>query len=124
MRNQFTISTKLSANSNNGGEHGDQSWSETDDTRTAGSSPRFKIPASQTDYEIDLTDMMTVGAFLALRSDQDISVKLNDAANTAIAVKKITAERYGYLAVSADVTKLFVTTGDSETFVDVAYSGT
>lgn len=124
MRNQFTIATKLSETSNNGGEYGDHNWQETDDTHSAGDSRRFKIAAGQTDEEIDLTEVMTTGAYVAIRSDQDVSIKLNDVGNTAISLKKIKDERYAYLAATGDVTKLYVTTGAEETFLDVAFSGT
>lgn len=123
MRNQIQLKTKLSLNANNGGEYGDHDWQESDDSKLAGDSRRFRIAENQTDFEIDLTDMVSVGAYLAVRVDQDVGIKLNDVGNTSLSLRKVSESRYGYLVVTMDVTKLFVTTGATETIVDVAFTG-
>lgn len=122
MRTELALTLGLSETSAGSKELGDHNWTETDDTHADGDSRHFKITGAQTDFEIDLSDIVTTGILFALRSNKAISVKLNSSGATAIVLSLMQANRYAYMLLSASVTKLYVTTTE-DTRLTVAVAG-
>lgn len=123
MRAQSSIRIKLSENMAKGGEYGNHYWPETTDEHERGDSRGFTIPASTDDFEIDLTDLISTGSILALRTNQSIQLRINDVGNDQFPVTVVSEGRYGYFYITGNVTKLFVTTGTAETKVVVGFAG-
>ncbi len=123
MRTELGIKLKLSETLALGGEFGNHNWTEVDDSHDHGDSRLFKISASETDYEIDLTDVIVATSLIALRTNQDISIKINSAGATAIAIDVVNTNRYGYFLASGNITKLYITTGATDTEVVLGFVG-
>jgi len=123
MRTELGIKLKLSETLALGGEFGNHNWTEVDDSHDHGDSRLFKIPASETDYEIDLTGVITTASLVALRTNQDINLKVNSDTATAVAISVVSTNRYGYFLASGNITKLYITTGGTSTEVVLGFVG-
>lgn len=123
MRNKLDFQWILSDSPFGYGEKGIQKINETDDSHFHGDTRGFTVAASETDYELDLTTIVSVGAILFLRVSHECSIKLNDSGNTAISIKPIQTNGFGYFFVTGDVTKVYVTTGMNDTRISLSVTG-
>lgn len=123
MRNKVDFQWMLSDSPFGYGEKGTQKIDETDDSHVHGDTRGFTIPASQTDYELDLTDIVTAGAMLFIRADRECGIKLNSDAASLITLKQLQTNGYAYFFVTADVTKVYVTTGSNDTKLSLSVTG-
>lgn len=123
MKAQTNIQVKLSENQANGGEYGDLYWPEMTSEHERGDSRIFVVPATTTDFEIDLTNLIATGTILALRADKNIDVRLNLVTNAQIPLEIVAEDRYAYFYATGDITKLFISTGSEETQVVIGFVG-
>lgn len=123
VRALLKMELKLSDGALGDGEFGKQKIDEQVDAYNHGNSRKYTVPANQTDYELDLTDIATVGALLYVKTDQAVSVKLNSTGNSGIPINLIEENSPGYFLLTADVTKLYVTTGGTDTTMVLSLMG-
>lgn len=123
MRIELIMKATLSENFAKGGEYGDHFWREINDDHAQGDSRRFVVPAGSTDYEIDLTDLVSTNTVIFLRTSADITLKLGGTGVTGFPVNVVDDDRFGYFLTTGNVTKLYVTTATDPATVIVGFGG-
>jgi hypothetical protein len=105
------------------GERGRQVIDVVDDSHLHGDSRTFVVPASSTDYELDFSKIITNGAMLFLRAQAACSIKINSSGASAIPLTLLSEQGEAYFMLTSDVTKIYVTTGGSNTTISLSIIG-
>jgi len=126
IRVTFEILLQLSENTTEGKELGKSPpWRGKNDQQDNGGTFLQRIAAGSTDVAVDLNGLSN-GTMLAIKSDQEISVKKNSAGGEAWTIKPLgTGALDGVMFITTDgVTSLFVTNaGSLDADVTFAFAG-
>lgn len=115
IRVKFELDLQISENSKGQKELGKTApWSGTNDQQDNGGSWRQRLEAGSTDVLIDLNGLAT-GRMIAIKSDQEISVKKNSAVGEAWLITPMgTGASDGIFVITTDgVTSLYVSNAGS-----------